>query len=329
LDKSKTNSIQVGGQAVIEGIMMRAQKRVSTAVRKANGDIVAKTEEYFTLADQNKIFKLPVLRGAVGLIEMMLLGIKTLNYSAEIALLDIEDLKSKSSEPKTSNKKNLKSNIKLGLTIIIALAIGILIFFIVPLVITTEVFNLEQKALTFNLTAGVIRVGVLLTYMCSIALFKDVQRIFQYHGAEHKAVFAYEAKAPMTVESVRTFSRFHPRCGTSFLLIVMLTSIILFGIIDTILIQLTGTITLTLRLATHLPLIPLVGGIAYELIKLSSMYSNSIIGRVGIAPGLWLQRITTKEPDDRQIEVAIFAMQSALGFNDIIDSQSSGKGNNV
>ena len=261
-----------------------------------------------------KIFKLPILRGAVGLIEMMILGVRTLNYSAEIALQDLEGIESTSTALRTTKiNTEPKSKLKLGLTVIFALAVGILIFFITPLFITTKIFNIEQNALAFNLTAGTIRVVLLIIYMSSIAMIKDVQQIFQYHGAEHKSVFAFEAKASLTVESVRTFSRFHPRCGTSFLLIVMLTAIILFGLLDTLLIQLIGSISLPIRLATHLPLIPLVGGVAYEFIKLTSKNSESVIGKISIAPGLWLQRITTKEPDDKQIEVAIAAMQSALG----------------
>jgi uncharacterized protein YqhQ len=312
--KSNISSVQIGGQAVIEGVMMRAPKRVATAVRKINGEIVIKTEEYSTLSERNKIFKLPVLRGAVGLIEMMILGVRTLNYSAEIALQDLEEIESTSTAIKTTKiNTEPKSKLKLGLTVVFALAVGILIFFITPLFITTNIFNIEQNAMAFNLTAGTIRVVLLIIYMVSISMMKDVQRIFQYHGAVQKSVFAFEAKAPLTFDSVRTFSRFHPRCGTSFLLIVMLTAIILFGLLDTLLIQLIGSISLPIRLATHLPLIPLVGGVAYEFIKLSSKNSESVIGKISVAPGLWLQRITTKEPDDKQIEVAIAAMQSALG----------------
>jgi uncharacterized protein YqhQ len=244
----------------------------------------------------------------------MILGVRTLNYSAEIALQDLEEIESTSTAIKTTRTNTEpKSKLKLGLTVVFALAVGILIFFITPLFITTNIFNIEQNAMAFNLTAGTIRVVLLIIYMVSISMMKDVQRIFQYHGAEHKSVFAFEAKAPLTFDSVRTFSRFHPRCGTSFLLIVMLTAIILFGLLDTLLIQLIGSISLPIRLATHLPLIPLVGGVAYEFIKLSSKNSESVIGKISVAPGLWLQRITTKEPDDKQIEVAIAAMQSALG----------------
>jgi uncharacterized protein YqhQ len=312
--KSTNSSPQIGGQAVIEGVMMRAPKRVATAIRKPNGEIVIKIENFSTLSDRKRFFKLPILRGAVGLVEMMILGVKTLNYSAEIALEETETTDKPTSSVINSSVSSNKSKLKVGITVLFALALGIFIFFVTPLYITTKVFAFEQNAFSFNLTAGTIRVVLLLIYMVSISMIKDVQRVFQYHGAEHKAVFAHEANSLLTVETVKKFSRFHPRCGTSFILIVMIVSIILFGILDSLIIRLIGSITLLIRLATHLPLIPIVGGAAYELIKFSAKNSKSIIGRIGIAPGLWLQRITTKEPDDDQVEVAIAAMQAALGI---------------
>lgn len=303
--------MQVGGQAVIEGVMMRSPKGVATAVRRANGDIVVQKQNYVSVTEKYKWLNVPILRGAVGLIDMMYLGIKTLNFSAEIAMLDIpQEEKSKKKEKKKS------TDLTLVLSLLFALVAGIGIFFVVPLYLTTKVFVIEQTAFTFNLTAGLIRMSILLLYMLGISMMDDVKQLFRYHGAEHKSVFAFEHKANMIPESVRHYSRFHPRCGTSFLLIVVFVSVFAFSILDAITIRLIGTLTLPIRLATHIPFIPVVGGLAYEVIRFSAKHSATWWGRIFIAPGLWLQKITTKEPTDAQIEVAIVALKCALGQED-------------
>lgn len=312
--------MQVGGQAVIEGVMMRAPNTVATAVRRANGQIVVQKQDFLSVTQIYKWLNVPILRGAVGLIEMMVLGIKTLNYSAEIATLDIETEKNKRNngrEGSLSEKKpKSQSNLRLAGTLIFALVLGIGIFFILPLYLTTKVFTFEQTALAFNFITGIIRVTILLIYMLAISLMKDIQQLFRYHGAEHKSVFAFELKAPLVPEAVRTYSRFHPRCGTSFLLIVIFVAILTFSFLDAFLLTIFGTITLPIRLCTHLPFIPIVGGLAYEIIKFSAKHSTTWWGRILIAPGLWLQKITTKEPDMRQIEVALVALRCALGQED-------------
>jgi uncharacterized protein YqhQ len=305
--------MQVGGQAVMEGVMMRSANGVATAVRRANGDIVVQKQNYISVTEKYKWLNVPILRGAVGLIDMMYLGIKTLNFSAEIAMLDVvpdEKEKSKKKEKKKS------TDFTLALSLIFALTLGVGIFFIVPLYLTTRVFAIEQTAFAFNLTAGGIRVTILLLYMLGISLMKDVKQLFRYHGAEHKSVFAFELKANLIPESVRNYSRFHPRCGTSFLLIVVFVSVFAFSILDAVLIKLFGSLTLPMRLATHLPFIPIVGGLAYEVIKFSAKHSATWWGRIFITPGLWLQKITTKEPTDAQLEVAIVAIKCALGLED-------------
>lgn len=306
--------MQVGGQAVIEGVMMRAPGMVATAVRRANGEIVIKKEEFHTLAEKKKFFKTPILRGAVGLVEIMILGVRTLNFSADIAMRDIEEKEAKSG---TKNNKNADSNSswKLALTVLTAFAIGMAIFFVTPLFVATHLFQVEQEAFAFNLISGVVRLLLLIIYITAISFMKDVQRVFQYHGAEHKVVFAFESKAPLTIEGAQIFSRFHPRCGTSFLLIVMLASILIFSIFDSLYIHYIGSMNIFTRLLTHLPLVPLVGGTAYEFIRLSARKSNTTIGKILVAPGLWLQNITTKEPTDDQIEVALKALQASLGMD--------------
>ncbi len=257
--------MQVGGQAVIEGVMMRAPGMVATAVRRSNGEIIIKKEEFHTLAERKTFFKAPIIRGAVGLVEIMI--------------------------------------------------IGIAIFFVTPLFVATHLFRVEQDAIAFNLISGGVRLLLLILYITAISFMKDVKRVFQYHGAEHKVVFAFESKAPLTIEDARRFSRFHPRCGTSFLLIVMLSSIIIFSIFDALYMQYIGQMDLITRLFTHLPLIPLIGGTAYEFIRLSARKSNTTIGKILVTPGLLLQKITTKEPTDDQIEVALEALKASLGID--------------
>ncbi len=301
--------MQVGGQAVIEGVMMRAPGMVATAVRRLDGTVTVKKQPYRSLAERYPALKVPVLRGALTLVEMLILGIQTLNFSAEMAMQDVKQ------EERGSNgnpSSQIKEKLVLGLTVGVAFAAAIGLFFVVPLLLTSALPDIGQRPLAFNLIAGGIRVGLLLLYLMSISMMKDVQRLFQYHGAEHKAVFTFERGLALELASARAQSRFHPRCGTSFLLVVMLAAIILFALIDTGLILWFGSITLGMRLATHVPLVPLVGGISYEFIKLSARYSGTAFGEWLVAPGLWLQRITTQEPDDSQLEVAIAALAAAL-----------------
>jgi uncharacterized protein YqhQ len=310
--------MQIGGQAVLEGVMMRAPGSVATAVRRSDGSIVVRHQQFVSLVEKHKALGLPIVRGAIGLLDMMYLGIQTLNWSGEIAMLDGTDTKAKSNgngKPAASVPRK-KTNTALVLSLVLALAVGVGIFFVLPLVITTEVFHLDQTAFAFNLVAGGIRIGILLGYLAVISFLKDIRRLFQYHGGEHKAVFGFELKDDLVPAAVQQRSRFHPRCGTSFLLIVMFVAIISFAFLDILVKHIAGTLTLPLRLATHLPLIPLVGGLSYEIIKLSAKHSVSWWGKILITPGLWLQRITTKEPDDSQVEVAIVALRCALGLED-------------
>ena len=319
-DYDPNKPMQVGGQAVIEGVMMRAPGSVATAVRRANGQIVVQQQKYSSVTEKYKWLNVPILRGAVGLVDMMYLGIKTLNFSAEIAMLDSEtqEAKSKKKPDENNSEKKIKTQSRLALaaTLVFALALGVGIFFVVPLYLTTEVFAIEQTAMTFNLVAGAIRITILLLYMSVISLMKDIQQLFRYHGAEHKSVFAYELKGLLVPDSVKYYSRFHPRCGTSFLLIVAFVSIISFSLLDALLLTFLTKISLPIRLLTHLPFIPIVGGLAYELIKFSAKHSSTWWGKMLIAPGLWLQHITTKEPTESQLEVALVALKCALGQED-------------
>jgi uncharacterized protein YqhQ len=295
----------LGGQAVIEGVMMRFGGSVATAVRRADGTIQVRKESYVPLADRYSLLKLPVLRGAVGLVEMLGVGIRALNFSAEVAVQD--------ADPEAKPVSGGTRSAALGLTVVISFLAAIALFFALPLYVATAALDVEQQPFFFNLVAGGIRVTVFIGYLLLLSMMKDIYRLFQYHGAEHKTVFAMEQGADLTVAACRARSRFHPRCGTSFLLVVMVVAIVLFALLDAFLIQQLGKITLILRLATHLPLLPLVLGVAYEFVRFSARHADSALGRLVVAPGLWLQRITTKEPDDAQIEVAIAALRAAIG----------------
>lgn len=298
----------VGGQAVIEGVMMRSKDRISTAVRKEDGEIVVDSKEYRSLVDRVKWLNIPVFRGAVTLIEVMIIGIKTLNYSADIAMA--EEAKQEGKERKDG--KGMSTLQAIG-TVTFALLLGIALFFAGPLWVTTSIFNIEKEALAFNLVAGSIRLIIFLGYLIAISYMKDVKRLFQYHGAEHKSIYAFEEKGSLEVSDARDFTTLHPRCGTSFLAMVMMVSILFFSIVDSIVMYFYGDISLLIRFATHLPLVPVVGGIAYEAIKKSAKNPSHPLVRIFIAPGLALQRITTKEPDDSQLEVALVALKAALG----------------
>jgi len=318
---SPEQPLQVGGQAVIEGVMMRGPRILATAVRRRDGRIEVLREPYTALGDRAKTFKLPVLRGAAGLVEMLSIGIRSLNYSARVAMEDEGGAAAASPGRNTEEKKGMA----LGLTVAVALLLGVALFFVTPLLLATLLFNVAQEALLFNLAAGFVRLVLFLAYLSGISLLKDVRRLFAYHGAEHKSVFAFELGQPLTVHAALLQSRLHPRCGTSFLLIVMLAAIVLFALVDTVLIAMLGTLTIGVRLAVHLPLIPLIGGLSYEVIRWTARHTGSSWGRLLVLPGLWLQRITTREPDEAQLEVALTALRAAIGEEEPA-TQSSASG---
>ncbi len=295
---------------MIEGVMMRSSKRVSTAVRKQSGQIVVKNEEYVPLSKRYKILNVPILRGVVSFVEMLIIGIRSLNFSADVAVEEIEEKEGKN---KKGKKGQGSRGLMLGLAVILALGLGILIFFFLPIFFSSLV-GIKRQALSFNLVAGAIRVAMFLAYVWAISRFKDFKRIFEYHGAEHKSIYAYEAGEDLTYEKVKKFSTKHPRCGTSFILIVAIFAIFIYSISDTIYTLLAGTYPpLLKRFLLHFSLLPLVAGGSYELLKLSGKTRENKITRVLSAPGIWLQKITTQEPDQSQLEVAIVALECALG----------------
>lgn len=291
----------VGGQAVIEGVMMRGPKVVATAVRKPDGEIVVQTRDYVAWGERMRLFKLPVLRGFATLFESLFLGISALRFSADMAL-----------EAEGRNKKSKTSDLGLDLWMILSFCLGILLFFYLPLFFAS-LFGVEKSGLLFNLVAGAFRMTIFFLYIWGITLLKDVKRLFQYHGAEHKSIFCYESGTDMSVQTAKRYSRLHPRCGTSFLVAVMGFAILLFALLDTLLVLWLGhPPSRLLRFGWHLLFLPLLAGLAYEGIRASSKGIDTAWVRALIAPGLGMQRITTREPDERQIEVALAALQAVI-----------------
>ncbi|KLU67073.1 hypothetical protein DEAC_c10070 [Desulfosporosinus acididurans] len=284
--------VQYGGQAVIEGVMMRGPRESAIAVRLPNGEIEVTCIEIHPWA-KKLIFKLPLIRGFVALIDSLVVGTRALTFSANRSLGE--------EDGKESEELGFW---ELALTIGLAFGLGLLFFVGLP----TGVAHLFQSKVTGtlwqNLLEGAIRLAIFFIYIVIISRLKDVQRVFQYHGAEHKAIFTYEAGKDLTVENARSFSRLHPRCGTSFLLIVVVVSIFVFAFV--------GLHPLWWRIVSRVLLMPLVAGLAYEILKFSARHLESPQFRWLIVPGLLLQKLTTREPDDSQLEVALAALKGVL-----------------
>ena len=291
--------INVGGQAVLEGVMMRAPRSMAIAVRRPSGEIVVQKEEIIPLSERFPIVKLPIVRGAIGLFQSLVIGVKALNFSANEAMVE---------EETEEEKKELSSWAMAG-TMVFAFGFGILLFFIMPLYLTKLLTPLiGDSNIMFNLVDGVIRVVVFLLYIWGISRMNDIQRVFQYHGAEHKSIFAFEAGDELTVDNVRKYSRLHPRCGTSFLLIVMVVSIVIFSLIP-------KSWPFYMKAGSRVVFLPLIAGVSYEFLKWSAKNDSASLVKMIIAPGLGLQKLTTREPDDSQIEVAIRSLEEALSIN--------------
>jgi uncharacterized protein YqhQ len=302
----------VGGQAVIEGVMIRSSTKVATAVRRADGEIVSADREFLPIVQRIKWLNLPILRGVIGLFEMLYIGSKSLNFSAEVAIEAEEEAKAKQNPAYEKKEKKKQSDWMLGLTTVFALGLGILLFFFVPLWLS-NLFGINRNAVAFNFLAGGFRMAIFLGYLFFLSRFKDFQRIFQYHGAEHMTIYAYEAGDPLEVAAIRKYPTMHPRCGTSFLILVALLAIFIYSISDAIYLIVIGTPPGVLgRFGYHLLLLPLVAGGSYEVLKWSARFKDTAFGKIIIAPGIWLQKITTQPPSDDQIEVAVAALKGAV-----------------
>ncbi|NKB72093.1 MAG: DUF1385 domain-containing protein [Candidatus Latescibacteria bacterium] len=303
-----TEDLPVGGQAVLEGVMMRVPGKIVTAVRAPDQKIIVKEESHIALTQRHRWLNIPLLRGAVSFFEMMVIGLQALNFSADVAMQGEEENTAAQTED-----DSWKNRLALAGTLAVSLGAGVGLFFFLPL-FAAQLIDVRRDAMGFNLTAGLVRTLLFLAYLWGISHWRDIQRVFQYHGAEHKSIFTLEAGAQLTVEQARDFGRLHPRCGTSFLLIVVLLSIFVFSLADTGFVYVFGhPQNLLERFLTHLCFLPLISGISFELLKFSGKKRNHPLTRFLIAPGLWLQRITTREPDDDQIEVALVALRRALG----------------
>lgn len=284
---------KIGGQAVIEGVMMRAPRVMTVAVRRPSGEIVVKADRLNLLSDRIKFLKLPFFRGTVSLFGMLILGIQALNYSAQQALEEDE---------------GEIGPLAMAGTIAAAFGLAIFLFLLLPLWATKILegqYQWVEGRWAFNLVDGVLRLVVFFLYLTAITMMKDVRRIFQYHGAEHKTIFAMEAGDELTVDNARKYSPMHPRCGTSFLLIVMVLSIMVFA-------QIPQVWPFWAKALSRVVLLPFIAGASYELMKLGDRYRDWKTFRVLLYPGLMLQRLTTREPTDDQIEVALAALKKAL-----------------
>lgn len=308
--------LNIGGQAVIEGVMMRSSDKLATAVRIPSGEILVKTEDFLPIVKRFKYLDVPIVRGAISFVEMMVVGIKTLNFSADIAVREAEKEEAAKKGEEINEEPKKMNSFYLGMTVVVALVIGLVLFLGIPYW-TASLLGFEKGALSFNLVAGSIRLLIFLGYVWGISFFSEFNRIFQYHGAEHKSIYTYEMGDDLTPESAAKHTRFHPRCGTSFILIVALFSIGWFSVADTIFTMLSGIeLNWYDRLLFHLPQLPLVAGGSYELLKLSGKTRDNGLTKILIKPGLWLQKITTKEPSADQLEVALAALEASLGITD-------------
>ncbi len=296
-----TEKISVGGQALIEGVMMRAKNKISIVVRKSNGEFVFQDK----LINNNKIIsKIPILRGMVALVGSMIVGVKALSFSAEYFAEENDDYETSKFDQWIYDKfGDQAENLIVGISMVMALVLAFLLFGLAPTFLSNLFKAFTNDRIILSALEGIMKIAIFVTYLAFISHMKDIKRVFQYHGAEHKSIYTYESGQALTVENAREFGRLHPRCGTNFLTIVLLTSIIIFSFLS--------WESVALRVVYKLMLLPLVAGFSYEIIKLAGK-SDNIIFKIISYPGMMMQKITTSEPDDEQLEVALEALKRAL-----------------
>ena len=287
-----------GGQAVIEGVMIRGRNFFSLAVRREDGTIEQRQEALNPLYN-GRLRRWPLVRGFLALLETLILGIKSLQMSANLAVMD---------PASTDEKDEGIPAVVMATTLAVSLIFGISLFFLLPLGIVWALDSVITSDLLSEIVEGVLRLAILVIYISTISFLPDVRRVFAYHGAEHMTVHAHEAGLPLNVDNVRKFGTPHPRCGTAFLLTVVVVSIVVFAL-------LLGP-PLEWRIASRILLLPVIAAISYEIIRFSGAHQNSLIGQLLARPGLWLQKLTTRQPDDQQIEVAIRAMETAIAADE-------------
>lgn len=293
----------IGGQALIEGILMRGPSRQAIVCRTEDG-LVEKTEEVRLLRDRYPFFGLPLIRGCVTFFDSLIKGMQALTYSASLIPLEEQEEPDKLDKWITEHFSESKAEkLIIYIAVVLGIALSVFLFIVVPTFLVSLLKPLTKTFLLRNLSEGIIKVVILLVYMSAVSHVSDVKRLFSYHGAEHKTIFCYEHGKDLTVENVRPESRFHPRCGTSFLLVVVLVSILVNSVV-----RVTNPFA---RVGCHLLLLPVVVGISYEINRWCGLHDNRLSAILS-APGKWLQRITTNEPDDDMIECAIRAMELVI-----------------
>lgn len=297
----------IGGSAVMEGVMMRGPKEIATAVRKPDGEIEIDKRKISSLVTKYHVNKIPIIRGVFAFFDSMICSLRALMWSAEFFEIEGEETAESKFDKWLSDKFGDKvKDIVIYFSLFVSLILSIGLFFLLPNIVTGFVAKFIPSNALKTLLEGVIRIGIFLGYVLLVSQMEDIKRVFQYHGAEHKTIFCYEAGLELTVENARNMGRLHPRCGTSFLVFVMIISIILFSFIS--------WDNLFVRLGLRLLLLPVVAGLSYEVIRWAGKSKSKLVCILS-KPGMFLQKITTREPDDSQIEVAIASMKAVLTDN--------------
>ena len=309
-------AVRIGGQAVIEGVMMKNMDRYAVSVRKPNGKIETKVEECVSFAEKHPLFQLPVFRGMVNFLESMVIGMKTLNYSASFYEDEEEQTESKTEQLLEKILGEKAEKIIMGIVLVFSLAISIGLFMILPYIASEALGKLIRNEYVILFMEGIIRIAIFLGYIVLISRMEDIKRVFMYHGAEHKTINCLEAGVPLTPENVDNFSRLHKRCGTSFIFIVMIISMVFFFFIR--------VDTIWLRIVLRLLFLPLVAGVSYEFIRLAGSSDHPLV-QIFSKPGLALQRLTTKEPDHSMIEVAIASVEGVFDWREYLENLHKGE----
>jgi len=293
----------VGGQALIEGVMMKGPDRIAMAVRMADGQIDVKVDEVTPVSQKNKLFSLPVVRGSVNLIDSMVTGVKSLTYSAQFFEEEEDSKPSKFDNFLNRVFKDKAEDVMVYLAIFIAIISAVGIFILGPSLLSDLLRIWTKNRVIINVAEGIIRIAAFVGYIAIISKLEDIQRVFQYHGAEHKAIHCYESGRELTVENAKQFTTLHPRCGTSFLLIVMVISIVTFSFL--------GLPNPLVKALIRILMLPVIAGISYEILKWTGKSNSRLVAAISY-PGMMLQKMTTREPDDSQLEVALRALEGAL-----------------
>lgn len=309
-------AVRIGGQAVIEGVMMKNMDRYVVSVRKPNGKIETKVEECVSFAEKHPLFQLPVFRGMANFLESMVIGMKTLNYSASFYEDEEEQTESRTEQLLEKILGEKAEKIIMGIVLVFSLAISIGLFMILPYIASEALGKLIRNEYVILFMEGIIRIAIFLGYIVLISRMEDIKRVFMYHGAEHKTINCLEAGVPLTPENVDNFSRLHKRCGTSFIFIVMIISMVFFFFIR--------VDTIWLRIVLRLLFLPLVAGVSYEFIRLAGNSDHPLV-QIFSKPGLALQRLTTKEPDHSMIEVAIASVEGVFDWREYLENLHKGE----